>query len=86
MQDTFCVITFPSVHQALKFEKTVKGKINVIKLIPVPRKISSSCGIAGRMEEGDLEIAKKICSLNGIEYEGIYRLYKDRKRAPEKIC
>ena len=42
------VILFPSVHFALRAEKIMKGKGITIKLIPVPRHLSSDCGVCLR--------------------------------------
>lgn len=41
-----CVLLFESVHQVMRAEKFLKGKGFPIDLIPVPRQISSDCGVA----------------------------------------
>jgi|GEM_PF-125835 len=41
-----CVFVFESVHRVMKAEKLLKGKGIKIDLIPVPREISSDCGVA----------------------------------------
>jgi hypothetical protein len=41
-----CVFLFESVHRVMKAEKLLKGKGIKIDLIPVPREISSDCGMA----------------------------------------
>jgi hypothetical protein len=43
------VILFPSVHFALRAEKLVKAKGISHKLIPVPRHLSSDCGVCLRI-------------------------------------
>lgn len=40
------VVTFPSVHQALKCEDAMVEAGHKAKIMPVPRQISSSCGLA----------------------------------------
>ncbi|HOB41951.1 MAG TPA: DUF3343 domain-containing protein [Bacillota bacterium] len=47
------LVTFPSVHHALKLERMIKtcacgqdGSGRSVDLMPVPRRISSSCGLA----------------------------------------
>jgi len=40
------VFVFESVHRVMKAEKLLKGKGIKIDLIPVPREISSDCGVA----------------------------------------
>ena len=41
-----CVLLFESVYQVMKAEKLLKGKGFTVDLIPVPREISSDCGVA----------------------------------------
>jgi hypothetical protein len=48
------VFIFESVHRVMKAEKLFKGKGIKIDLIPVPREISSDCGVAIELS-ADLE-------------------------------
>jgi len=48
------VFIFESVHRVMKAEKLLKGKGIKIDLIPVPREISSDCGVAIELS-ADLE-------------------------------
>jgi len=41
-----CILLLPSIHQVMKAEKVLKGRGIEIDLIPVPREISSDCGVA----------------------------------------
>ena len=41
-----CVLLFDSVHQVMRAEKLLKKRNLQIDLIPVPREISSDCGVA----------------------------------------
>ncbi len=85
MKDYFILFTFYSTHLALEFERTLQSKNIFVKLIPVPRKISSSCGLAGKIDETDISEVKEICIENDIEFEEIYKVYNDNKKSPEKI-
>jgi hypothetical protein len=67
-----CVIIFRSVSYAIKFEKTLKKYGRDVKMIPVPRSLSSSCGMCGKFQCEIKEDIEKICYENKIEYEGIY--------------
>lgn len=49
-----CVIVFESVHRVMKAEKLLKGKRIKVDVIPVPREISSDCGVAIELS-GDSE-------------------------------
>lgn len=46
--EEYYVILFDSVHHALRSEKILKGMGISHKLIPVPRHISSDCGVCLR--------------------------------------
>lgn len=49
-QTSYNVILFKSVSYALKAEKILKSEGLPYKLIPVPKQISSDCGICLRCE------------------------------------
>lgn len=49
MSAEYGVVLFPSTQQALRGEKVLKGAGLPVKLIPVPRQISSDCGICLRI-------------------------------------
>ena len=85
MKDYFILFTFYSTHLALEFERILKSKNINVKLIPVPRKISSSCGLAGKIDEKDLSNVKEICSDSNIEYEDIYKFFEENDQEPEII-
>jgi hypothetical protein len=44
--DTRCLLVFESVHQVMKAEKLIREQGVKIDLIPMPREISSDCGVA----------------------------------------
>lgn len=43
-----CVAIFQSIHRVMKAEKVLKGLGLAILLIPVPRQLTSDCGLAIR--------------------------------------
>lgn len=43
-----CLATFETTHMALKFEKHLKKMGYDVRIVPVPRELSSSCGFACR--------------------------------------
>lgn len=70
--DEYLVVTFPSVSQALRFEKLMSELKKPVKLIPVPRVISSSCGIAARLP-GELASTVANMTFSGeVEPEKVY--------------
>lgn len=46
----WCVLLFDSVSQVLLAEKTLKQAALAHKVIPVPRQISSDCGVCIRFD------------------------------------
>ncbi|MCX5707919.1 MAG: DUF3343 domain-containing protein [Candidatus Omnitrophica bacterium] len=71
-----CVITFSAVYHALKAEKHFKGLGFKVKLIPVPRQISSNCGIALEFNFRDRERLAAVIQGARLAIENIYPLFK----------
>lgn len=70
--DQYGYITFKSVSYAMKFETVIK-KFNInIKIIPVPRSISSSCGLCVRFNLADNDELQNIINKHKLEYSRIY--------------
>ncbi len=65
-------MTFKSVSYAMKVEAALKKHNVKYKIIPVPRTISSSCGLCIRFCKDDLETFKTIILNNSLVYDQIY--------------
>ncbi|WP_227762145.1 DUF3343 domain-containing protein [Zhaonella formicivorans] len=76
----YCVATFHSVYDSLNFEKAMKTRGIEVKLIPVPREISSSCGTAARFALKDREIITAIAAKEHLEIDRIYTLEEKLKK------
>ena len=68
------VILFPSIHFALQAEKMVKGKGFSIDLIPVPRQLSSDCGICMLIEWEERGKLRNLLEEGGVKVEGVHPL------------
>jgi len=68
------VILFPSIHFVLQAEKMIKGKGFSIDLIPVPRQLSSDCGICMLIEWEQKEILYTLLEGGGVRIEGVHPL------------
>jgi len=66
------LFTFNSTHQALLTEKNLKELGYPVRLIPVPRSISASCGLAARVNLEDLEAVLDIIRTHNIDIAGTY--------------
>ena len=76
-QDPFCCLTFHNVHLAMRFEQAMQTAGMAVILIPVPRKISASCGLAGKFAPEILDGVRQLCGKNSIDYEKIFLLDGD---------
>jgi hypothetical protein len=77
------VVTFPSTHQALKCDRSFKSRIEGFQLMPVPRQISSSCGLAAKFKGFSLDQLMSELAAANIEYEEVYLFGRDGK--PERV-
>jgi hypothetical protein len=77
-----CVFLFESVHRVMKAEKLLKAKGIKVDFTPVPREISSDCGVAIELS-GDSEAeALLILRENGMSVGDCY--IRDSKGKFEK--
>ena len=73
-EDGFCVVLFKSSGHAVQAErKCKKAGINV-RLIPVPREISSDCGVCLRIHSVDKDATEIALSSADCEFEGILHI------------
>ena len=69
-----CIATFDTTHMALFFEKSCRSVGLKVKIVPVPREISSSCGLACSYPCGDEEKVRSIAAEKAIEVSDYHRL------------
>ena len=68
------VVIFYSTSAAIKTESMAKKQGLSIKLIPVPRHLSSDCGICLSFNPEDIQRMEKLLADNQIEYDSIHNL------------
>ena len=56
----------------MRFESAFKSCDAKIKIIPVPRSISSSCGFCARFELTDIDAVRKAMEEKNLEYVELY--------------
>lgn len=66
------VVLVYSTSHALRAEKVLTEAAIACKLIPVPRQLSSDCGVCVRIRGADREATRKAVDEAGLEIEGIY--------------
>lgn len=74
----YYLLTFPSVHHAIKFESKLRGQLPSLRLVPVPRELSSSCGVAAKVFGSKMDEIANLMHKNNLEYDSVY-IYKTPK-------
>jgi len=70
----YAVILVYSTSHALRAEKILLEAGIPCKLIPVPRHLSSDCGVCVRIKEADRETALEALETAGVEIEGAHEI------------
>lgn len=70
------IITFSSTYHALNFEKKFLNTNLTFTLRPVPREISSSCGIAAQIktDEDTINGIWQECIVSSLQPDGLYSM------------
>jgi len=71
MEKEYSVVLFFSTSSAIRTEKLARKQGVNVKLIPVPRHLSSDCGICLRFRSTDTKSIKNILDKEIIEYDSI---------------
>lgn len=67
----YAVILVDSTSHALYIEKLLMNQHFVSKLIPVPRHLSSDCGVCVRILRNDMPVIKTLLEENKAGYQSI---------------
>lgn len=65
------VVLVYSTSHAIRLENLLKARQTSSKLIPVPRHLSSDCGVCLRFEDADRQVVDDVLEQAGIEIQGI---------------
>jgi len=71
MSNAYGVVLFESTSAALRAEKEVKEHGLKVKLIPVPRHLSSDCGICLRFDWQDMDKVKELLDSGDLKFMGV---------------
>jgi hypothetical protein len=66
------IVLFHSTNWAIKAEKVLQRAGLEVKLIPVPRHLSSDCGVCIRFNWADEEAVRRALEEAQVEIEGIH--------------
>jgi hypothetical protein len=68
----YAVILLYSTSHAIRAEKTLKKAGIPSKMIPVPRQLSSDCGVCVRIVQADREAALEALEAISMEIDGVH--------------
>ena len=71
----YTVILVYSTSHAIRAERVLARAGIDCKLIPVPRHLSSDCGVCVRVGRGDSEAARQALDEVGVEIEGVHDVW-----------
>ena len=74
IRDRHAVVLVFSTSYAIRAEKILHRAGVASKLIPVPRHLSSNCGVCLRIERTDVEAARQALSRARVEIQGIHEI------------
>lgn len=69
--ESYAVILVYSTSHAMRIEKLLAERGIACKMIPVPRQISSDCGVCIRILRSHIEAARETVAAARIEIQGI---------------
>ena len=73
-QNQFTIVIVRSTSHALRAEKILHKEGIGCKLIPVPRQISSDCGVCLRIQQADTAAVHQLLEAAELELESIHAL------------
>ena len=66
------VILFYTSNHAFRAEKLLKAQGYICRLIPVPRHLSSECGVCLRIEAAHQDAAQEFLTASKVEIAGVH--------------
>lgn len=70
----YAVLLVQSTSHAMRVEKLLRGEGITCKMIPVPRHISSDCGVCVRILRRDVDAARRLMEAARVEVEGVHAI------------
>ncbi len=66
------VLIFHSIHKVMQAEKALKAAGLDVRIMPVPRQLSSDCGLSIAFRSGDRETVARVLGEVGCPYEELH--------------
>ena len=68
------VILFFTSNHAFQAEKLLENAGIPCKLVPVPRHLSSDCGVCARIDRHDMDAARQVLESSKVETQGYHEV------------
>jgi hypothetical protein len=81
MENSCCVVTFEITQHSLIFEKKLRDNGFEVKLMPVPRELSSSCGIAAYINCDDKANILSLCEDENVIFEKFHEVNLNKSKS-----
>jgi hypothetical protein len=72
MSDAYAVLLVDSTSHAVRIEKILAQAGIACRLIPVPRQLSSDCGVCVRVQQDDAAAAQELAAAAGVQIAGFH--------------
>ena len=69
-----CLATFETTYMALKFERAGRKAGLDVRIVPVPRELSSSCGFACRFPCHHRETLSRLAEFSQVDVAGYHEI------------
>lgn len=79
MSDSSAIFTFPTTHHALKAEQVLKSAPFKATIIPVPRELTSLCGLAIKVDPAYQTVAEQTLADSGVKIDQVFILPQQRR-------
>ncbi|MEW6571788.1 MAG: DUF3343 domain-containing protein [Nitrospirota bacterium] len=80
----YAIITFHTIHFALKAKKVLEKSGIPFETIPVPREFSSDCGFCCKVLWDTRDEIRNIFQENSVEFDSMYRWERDEEMKRKK--
>ncbi|MHC4713011.1 MAG: DUF3343 domain-containing protein [Planctomycetota bacterium] len=67
MRDEVCIVTFPTTFAALRAERAAGEAGLAVRMVPVPREISSDCNMGMEASVKDMQALRSLLTSRGVE-------------------
>ena len=74
MTGPYAAVLFPSVSATLRAEKVLKQAGLAVKVVPVPRHLSSDCGVCLRIAANSTATATLALEAARLQHDGIHNI------------